>query len=258
MTLPTKTSKGGAVSLGELVWFIYGPPGIGKSTLASGFHNGKKKPLFLWTSPIKYIGGVYKKRISNWEDFENVVKELQHLKGKRYSVIVIDVIDFLWLHCRQDVLEQRGVEHETDLSHGKGYDMVKRVFIPEIAKLCTCGYGVIFISHAASRETQPTRGIKEQKIVPTLQDSAKGIILPICAIEGYLGFSADDIEENDEKRKIFFEPTGLVEAKDWTGQLPKVMNLNKDPLVTAHKLTKHLLAEVPKKNTKKKKRKKRS
>ncbi len=258
MALPTKTSKGGAVNLGELVWFLYGPPGIGKSTFASGFCDGKKKPLFLWTSPIRYINDVYKKRISNWEEFEKVVKELQQMKGKRYSVIVIDVIDFLWMHCRQDVLEQRGIEHETDLSHGKGFDMVKRVFIPEIAKLCTCGYGVIFISHAKARDTQSGRAIQEQRIVPTLQDSAKGIILPICAIEGYLGFSTDDIDEEDNgKRKIFFEPTGLVEAKDWTGQLPKVAILNKDPLVTASKLTKYLLSDKPRKKIKKKHRKKR-
>lgn len=257
MSLPTKTSKGGAVNLGELVWLLYGPPGIGKSTLASGFHNGKKKPLFLWTSPIKYINNVYKKRINNWEDFEKVVRELQQLRGKRYSVIVIDIIDFLWLHCRQDVLEQRGIEHETDLAHGKGWDMVKRVFIPEIAKLCTCGYGVIFISHAASRDTRTSRLIQEQKIVPTLQDSAKNIILPVCAIEGYLGFSTDDIEDDDGKRRIFFEPTGIVEAKDWTGQLPNVLTLNKDPLITTAKLTKYLLADKPKKKIRKKVKKKR-
>ena len=255
MDLPNKTVLGGNVVLNQLVWFLYGPPGIGKSSLASGFRTGKSRPLFLWTSPITYIEGVYKKRISDWPTFKKTVKALKAKHPERYSVIVVDIIDFLFLHCRAHVLNHRGIEHESDLGHGKGFDMVKREFIPVIATLCTSGYGVVFISHAQSRDFQPGRGIKEQRIIPTLQGSAKNVILPICDIEGYLGFSPDDVEDDTGKRRIFFEPTGSVEAKDWTGRLPTRMTLDRNPVITCKKLETALLTEGREGGKKKKKTK---
>jgi len=238
--LPTDKSSGETVDPRKLVWFLYGPPGIGKSLLASGFGSSV---LYLWTSSVKYIDA-YKQPIMDWRSFVKAVRELQKLNGKRYSAVVVDTIDLLWMLCRQHVLEARGIEHETDLSHGKGFDMVRREFIPVIAKLTTCGYGVVFVSHAKVRDSnQGGRGVRMDRIVPTLQDSAKGIILPICDVEGYLGFSAEDVDEDTGKRRIFFQPTRIIEAKDWTDRLPKQMELVKDPAANYAELTKHLLSE---------------
>ena len=217
--LPEKTRQD-AVSFKDLIFLFYGGPGIGKSTLASAFTNGEASPLFLYTSPIRYISA-YKLAISSWSAFKKAVRELEREKPDRYSAIVVDVVDTVWTYCRKEVCEKAGIEHEGDLTHGKGWDLVRSEFIGTAAKLCALGYPVIWLSHAKSVETRG-RIITTKRIEPTAQTACRGIILPVCDIEGYIGFNADSADDltGEGQRRIFFEPSETIEAKDWTGLLP--------------------------------------
>jgi hypothetical protein len=238
----------------QLAYFWYGSPGIGKTVLVSGFVGGspKQMPLYLYTSPCKYVRA-YKKAIDGWPTFKKTVELLARKRPKIYSHIAVDVIDHIWTHCRDFVCDRHGIEHEGDMPHGKGWDLVKREFIPVVAKLVTLGYGVSFISHAKTIETRG-RGITVKKIVPTIQNGGYQIVLPICDIEGYLGFSAtdaDDVEHSKTsgRRKIFFEPTETLDAKDWTSRLPRFIHTDPDPRVTCAELTAYLSGEkIAKKN----------
>lgn len=219
-----------APKLSESIWVFHGPPGIGKSTLASGFHIGDSTPYFLYTSSVKYIEA-YKTAIPSWKKFVEIVKLLEAGRPKRYSFIIIDVIDILYLHCRKEVCEQLGIEHESDLPHGKGWDAVKKEFTRWIAKLCTIGYGVIFVTHSDWREVTE-RIAKYTRVVPTLQGAAWRVLYPLADFVGYCGFGTEEGVESGT-RTVFFEPTEYIEAKDWTGKLPKAQKMFKDPTRTA-------------------------
>jgi hypothetical protein len=158
------------VKLNELVWVFHGPPGIGKSTLAAGFTKGDASPLFLYTSSVKYIDA-YKLPIDSWRTFKAVVKRLAASRPDKYSVIVVDIVDLLYTHCRQEMCEHLNIEHESELDHGKGWDAVKKDFARWIAKLCTLGYGVVFVTHSEWREIQ-TRITRYHKVVPTISGAA--------------------------------------------------------------------------------------
>ena len=248
MLLPSKATQMKDVDLNQLAYFWYGSPGIGKTVLVSGFVGARPKemPLYLYTSPCKYVHA-YKKAIPDWPTFKKSVETLARRKPKIYSHIAVDVIDHIWTHCRDFTCDKHGIEHEGDMAHGKGWDLVKKEFIPVVAKLVTLGYGVSFISHAKTIETRG-RGITTRKIVPTIQNGGYQIVLPICDVEGYLGFDAEDADDPQHsktsgRRKIFFEPTETLDAKDWTGLLPRFIRSDPDPKVTCAEITAYLTGE---------------
>jgi len=222
-----KTSKVEGVELGSMCFFFYGPPGIGKSKLVEGFVDGKKKPLYMWTSPVKFCDG-YKMPIDSWETFKKAVRELDEERPNRYSAIALDIVDFIWMHCRAEICDRHGIEHEGDMAHGKGWDLVKREWISTIAKLATLGYPLIFISHAKVVE-QRGRAITTKKLIPTLQGGCHSATIPLCDVEGFIGFDAEDADADTGERRIFFQPTEVIEAKDWTERLPVSMKSHRDP-----------------------------
>lgn len=226
MELPTTMSMAEKPSLNRLAWCIYGQPGIGKSTLFSKFPNA----LFLYTDPGLTFISAFKQPLLKWQDFKDAVKLLVAQPKPIYGIVVIDTVDLLYSMCVDSVCRARGIEHVSDEQWGKGYDIIDREFkvpIQQLVQLKDRGCGVAFISHATDIELRG-RIVKTSKIIPAMKKGARTIILPLCDVIGYCGFSrskSDDADTNSP-RYLFFKPDETLEAKDRTKILPEKCLLN--------------------------------
>lgn len=215
ISLPKKKTLEGA-NLTELVWLVYGQPGIGKTTFASKMG----EPLFLYTDPGQRFIEVYKAPVTNWKNFRLFLRKLEKDPPTRYSTIVIDTVDILFNFCKQSIYQKRQIEHASDEEWGKGWELIKDEFTNVIARLCLLPYGIVFISHDKTIEIKG-RLTKTNKVVPSLPKNGLAVILPLTDIVGYAGFDEDSADTRDKTRLIYFEPTETLEAKDRTNSLPE-------------------------------------
>lgn len=225
----------GKVSIYKTAWCVIGPPGVGKSTLFSGFEDC----LYLVTSEkeltrlnVPYI------LIDSWEKLLEVTDELINNRHKYpYKFIVIDFIDAIWTLCIIAVCKKLGVEHQTDAAWGKGTDTVDSYFKKWATTMIASDYGVMFISHVNQKDVIEAGGTKT-KTICTLPPRARLILFPLLNVIGTIEYRTVKVQssipgkvELQRKRVILFEGTEYIEAKDRDGVLPKELVLAKDPIV---------------------------
>lgn len=184
---------------------VYGPPKIGKSTLAAKFN--PDHTLFLAFEPG--LGGleVFQTPIGDWDTFLKVCAELAK-GGHDFQTIVLDTVDMAAKMCQDYAMKQLGVAHPSDAAYGKGWDAVTNEFRLKIAKLASLGYGMWFISHSVDKDVEQRVG-KITKTVPTLggriRDFVIGFVDVIVLAESELG-------EHGEQRVLRTRPTERYEA----------------------------------------------
>lgn len=225
--LPTELTSGVA-KLEKARMIIYGPPKIGKSTLAAGWPNA----VFLTTEKRHDALKIYPKEILSWEHFKAVVKTIVNGKHK-FKTIVIDTVDLLFKLCNDAVCDKLNIDHVSDEGWGKGYDMIANEFEREINKLFLTDYGIILISHTKTQDLTNSSG-KYTKIVPTLANIGRRVLLPKVSVIGYMKLKVIKVDKNNyvEKRIISFEPSEFIEAGDGDGYLPKELPVYKDSTKT--------------------------
>lgn len=123
---------------------IMGPPGCGKTTLASKMPNS----LLLATEPgYKAIPGVLAVDINTWSDVLQVVAQLRKPEAKeKYKTIVIDTLDEFVFLATQFIIQKEGVDDLTEIGWGKGYTMLEEN-LRKVFRQIQQNYGLILIAH---------------------------------------------------------------------------------------------------------------
>jgi hypothetical protein len=206
--LPTKKELP-SVNIHDYFWMLYGPPGVGKTTLAMNFDSPL---LLLFGDKSSHIEG-YRKEVSTWKEFEKIITALTKEKHE-FKTIIIDTVDMLYKIGCEEVITKvststgKALQHINDVGYGKGQDMVAASIIKSIMQLREAGFCVVIISHSVFTEIV-TFGETYNKIMPSVQKQLRTVIIGMLDFIGYIDY--DDSKE--KKRLITFGGSKYIEAK---------------------------------------------
>ena len=134
-----------------LKFVIYGPEGIGKTSLASQF----PYPLFIDTE-----GGtssINLRRIKcqkSWDELLSIVKEI-HDNPHLCKTVVIDTADWAEILCENAVCEKYRKSNIEDFGFGKGYVYLVDEYsklLAQLDRLLEVGINVVITAHAKPRK----------------------------------------------------------------------------------------------------------
>lgn len=222
----------GIVPIEQTTWFFFGPPKIGKSTLASGFpHN-----MFFVTSKkeVQALKTTYT-LVDTWDKVVEATDAMLKKKRRDHRYITIDYVDAVFTSCIEEVCKRLKIKHPSEAGYGKGVDSVDLEFKKWVKKLIASEYGIIFISHLQTKEVI-TPGGTITKTISTLPDRARKAIIPLVSNIGAIEIESVKKRDPDTGKLVFksrrvinFEPTPFLEAGRRDGVLPEKLTLFKDP-----------------------------
>lgn len=228
--IPTKPTTP-ETDFSKFLTMVYGAPKVGKSTFCAGLD----KPLFLDTENGLKSLTTYRVNIGTWEDFQAVCKELMDQRGKLpYKTLVIDTIDNLFGYCRDYVRKKLHIQHESDVSYGKGWDAVKSEFAPAMNFLKSLGMGVIYVSHAKSEKIEARTGSYD-RWSPSLAKQACDVLIPAL---DYILFAEIVATDKGDARVIHTKPCQYWVAGDKTGAMPPDIPFEPQAFMAAYNQTK--------------------
>lgn len=134
-----------------VVGVIYGPEGIGKSTLASSLET----PLFL--DAEKGAHGLKVAKVDEEITFVNLSKIIQELirDHQGYRTLVLDTVDAIETRLLAEFCQEKNIKSIEDIPYGKGYAMYAEkfvVFLDKCRALAESGMNVVFVAHAEIRK----------------------------------------------------------------------------------------------------------
>ncbi len=228
LALPTARTKP-KLSLWDNPSLIYGPPKVGKTTFANSIPGA----IFLATEPGTHALSVYEMEIRTWQQFADAVILLG--KGDHdFTTIIVDTIDNAWDYLCDVVAAENNVGDLGDMDYGRGYSQAKTKLKKVLDYLARLPYGVMLISHSVDREMTPKNQRPYTKTQPTLPNSARKVVMPLCS---YIFFA--DFETSEEKgelvtrRVLRTKPCPAWDAGDRTGRLPHTLPLDYEELQKA-------------------------
>lgn len=214
MTLPTEKNTPGQTPLNKKM-LVYAEPKVGKSTMVSKLF---PDAIFIAADPtgleeLPVFRVPFDRPVKDWVEFRKIGAEIAQLReqeGFPYEAIVIDTIDELSRLCTEHVLSQlpggpdaKTFKHASDWEYGKAWNAISEEFRIRVAKICSLGLPVVFISHAKIKPvTKKTRtGVKYEVVVATPDIGSGGLRDWLLKFVDYI-FYAEVIHEDGEERRV--------------------------------------------------------
>lgn len=130
---------------------VYGPEGVGKSTLASQF----PEPVFLDTEGgTHHLDVVRFPEASTWDDITAAVAQLA-TGDHNFKTLVIDTADWLEKRLAEHICRKANKESIEDFGYGKGYVILAEEFAKFLTSLDTLirrGMHVVLLAHSTVRK----------------------------------------------------------------------------------------------------------
>lgn len=187
---------------------VYGPPKIGKTTLASKF----PKTLLLATEKgYSAIPGILAVDILSWADFKRVVSQLKSDDAhKAYSTIAIDTIDILYDLCEKYICANEGINEIGDIKFGGGYKKASLEFDNTLRKIVQMNYGLVMTSHAVVKDVEVNGKVAYTRVTPSLGATPKKVVLKMTDIIAYA--QQDENEDGSFENKLYLRGSKTLEA----------------------------------------------
>lgn len=130
---------------------IYGPEGIGKSTLSAAF----PEPVFLDTE-----GGTIHLNVTRfpkpetWEDVQSFISQLSQTKHD-FKTLVVDTVDWLERLLVEHICRKSHKDGIEDFGYGKGYTYLAEEFtrfLQSLEALRESGMNLVMVAHSTIRK----------------------------------------------------------------------------------------------------------
>ncbi len=180
---------------------IYGPPGIGKSTiknmtrrmLSMDFDEGEHRATNRQDSV----------RPAKWQDVEELLSDKAVLEG--YDTLGSDTVARCLDLLSYDIIEKTPKYGRGGVLTQQGWGELKSRFKGYKERLDRCGKDVVWIAHEKEEKDGEVRIVR-----PDIQGSSYGLILQSADLVGYL-------YKDGRERVLSFEPTDRWHAKGPAG-----------------------------------------
>lgn len=195
---PTKIS---ADLKGKFI-LLYGEAKVGKTSFASLF---PKNLLCAFEVGYHALPGIKAVDINKWTDFKRVCSQLKRPEAREmYDTITIDTAQIAYTLCEKYIVQQNNVDSIRDVAWGQGWTMLKNEFAETFRELTTYGYGLVFIAHAAKKNTTALdeAGKAIEAVAPDLVSAAYNIVNRLVDIIGYI--SSEQSPETGEFQRFLY------------------------------------------------------
>ena len=214
MNLPKNERREIEISNKKKIW-LYAPPFAGKTTLTDKFPD----PLILTTdgniknvtAPYLYIkdevtvtGRVTNRKFA-WEVFKEILDELEK-KQNDFKTITLDLVEDTREMCRLYMYDKMGIQHESDSSYGKGWDVIKTEYLSTMRRFFNLDYdNIIICSHEDVTKTITKKsGEQITRIGPNIQEAIA------TKLAGMVDIVARIIVKDDDTRTISFKTDNVI------------------------------------------------